>query len=46
MFQQREKESLVQREQDRLFSLVMPAVSFGVGIMLSRTIIRDLDRED
>lgn len=49
VFQQREKESGVQREQDRLFSqglLVMVAVALGVGIVLSRTIIRDLDREN
>jgi hypothetical protein len=49
VFQQREKESVVQREADRLFSqglLVMVAVALGVGIVLSRTIIRDLDRED
>ncbi len=46
VFQQRENESVVQREKDRLFSQVMPAVSLGVGIVLSRTIIRDLDRED
>jgi hypothetical protein len=35
VFQQRENESVVQREQDRLFSLVMLAVSLGVGIVLS-----------
>jgi hypothetical protein len=49
VFQQREKESVVQSELDRLFSqglLVMVAVALGVGIVLSRTIIRDLDRED
>src|SRR5262245_22943491 len=49
VFQKREKESLVQREEDRLFSqglLVMVAVALGVGIVLSRTIIRDLDRDD
>lgn len=49
LFQQREKESVAQREQDRLFSqglLIMVAVALGVGIVLSRTIIRDLNRED
>ena len=49
VFQQREKESVVQSELDRVFSqglLVMVAVALGVGIVLSRTIIRDLDRED
>src|SRR5262245_41804581 len=49
VFQQREKESVVQREEDRLFSqglLVMVVVALGVGIVLSRTIIRDLERED
>jgi hypothetical protein len=35
VFQLRENESVVQREQDRLFSLFMPAVSLGVGIVLS-----------
>ena len=49
LFQQREKESVVQREEDRLFSqglLIMVVIALGVGIVLSRTIIRDLDRED
>ncbi|HXV67555.1 MAG TPA: hypothetical protein VD738_01425 [Nitrospira sp.] len=49
VFQQREQESVVQSEQDRLFSqglLVMVVVALGVGVVLSRTIIRDLDRED
>jgi biopolymer transport protein ExbB/TolQ len=48
-FQERERASAVQSEQDRLFSqgmLIMVAVALGVGIVLSRTIIRDLDRED
>jgi methyl-accepting chemotaxis protein len=49
LFQQREKESMEQREEDRRFSqglLIMVVVALGVGIVLSRTIIRDLDRED
>ena len=48
-FSSAREESVAQSELDRLFSqglLVMVAVALGVGIVLSRTIIRDLDCED
>lgn len=45
----REKESALQGEQDRQFSqglLVMIALALGVGVVMSRTIVRDIEREE
>lgn len=45
----REKESALQSERDRKFSqglLVMIALALGAGVVISRTIVRDIEQEE